>query len=180
MCVQCFTQKRAWAKGPTCLVERRAMTSIGGAILTVNAFSRNFHVMGTLFSKQMWETNRWANSVDGKTTPAELRLELSWIAQSRGSLFFSCADLVSWRTESQRVGWFGCRETAISVLVKSTEVLYLGMLRRGIHGEQQRKRRKCWRQNKERARERESLLLSPFVYRRTELEPSVWEISPMA
>jgi len=86
-----------------CLVERRARTSKGGTRLKERAFSRNFHVMGMWLSKQIWETNRWASSIEGKSTPAELRLELSWIAHSCGSQFLTWADLVSSSTESQTV-----------------------------------------------------------------------------
>ena len=35
------------------LLERRARTSIGGAILPETAFSRNFHVIGTLLAQQI-------------------------------------------------------------------------------------------------------------------------------
>lgn len=83
-----------------CLVERSARTSKGGARLRERAFSRSFHVIGTWLSKQMWETNRRASSNEGKSTPAELRLELSWIAHRCGSLFLTWADMVCSRTES--------------------------------------------------------------------------------
>ena len=83
-----------------CLVERRARTSKGGARLKKRAFSRNFHVIGTWLSKQMWETNRRASSIEGKSTPAEFRLELSSVAHRYGSLFLTWADMVCSITES--------------------------------------------------------------------------------
>lgn len=100
------------------LVERRAITSRGGTILAVIAFSRNFHMIGTWLSQQIWETRSWASSTDGKETPAELRVELNWTAQSSGSQFLSCADFVSSNTVSHKpaipCSWPGGRvETAM-------------------------------------------------------------------
>ena len=88
------------SNGKRDLVERRARTSIGGAILTVKAFSRNFHVRGTWLSKQMCETNTWASSTDGKLTPAALRFALSCTAHVSASMFLSCAAFVSSNTPS--------------------------------------------------------------------------------
>ena len=87
------------------LLERRARTSIGGAILPETAFSRNFHVIGTLLAQQIWDTRRCASSGDGSEVPAELRIDESWTAHRRGSLFRSWADLVSSSTLSHRPGW---------------------------------------------------------------------------
>ena len=83
------------------LTERRARTSIGGTIFNIRAFSRNFHKMGTLFSQQMYDTNTFASSAEGKDSPAEFKFEYICMAQTRGSLPFSCATLVSSKTPSQ-------------------------------------------------------------------------------
>lgn len=87
----------------TDLLDRRARTRIGGAILTARAFSRNFHVMGTLLAQHMWETSKWASSVDGRTTPAELSIEESWIAHNSGSVPLAWAPLVTSKALSHRL-----------------------------------------------------------------------------
>lgn len=82
------------------LEERRERRSRGGTSLKDKAVSRNFQVMGTWLAQQMWETRRWARSGEGRTTRAELRMELSCTAHTMGSMFLSCAALVSSITAS--------------------------------------------------------------------------------
>lgn len=75
---------------------------MGETILRTKAFSKNFHAIGKLFSQQMWDTKKLANSKEGKDTPDELRHEETWTAHTNGSPPFSCSTLVISKTLSQR------------------------------------------------------------------------------
>ena len=88
-------KQRKTEHNKTNLVESRARRSIGGTVLSIKAFSKNFHRIGTLLSQQMQETSKSASSTEGKVTPAELKLEDNCKAQSRGSLPFCCATSVN-------------------------------------------------------------------------------------
>lgn len=68
------------------LVDRSARTSIGGTILSVSAFSRNFQASGILLPQHICETRSSATSGDGMVTPEEVRLEESCIAHIKGSV----------------------------------------------------------------------------------------------
>lgn len=92
-------------------MERRARTSIGWTMLRAKALSRNFQMIGTLLSQQMWETKALATSTEGRETPMAFKLEESLIAHRNGSLPFCWADWVSSTTLSTRLG---CTESAIA------------------------------------------------------------------
>lgn len=85
-------RKRVQAKN---LVENRARTSRGGTMFNTNDFSKNFHIMATLFSQQICETNISASSTEGIETPLEIKSEYNFIAHNKGSLPFSRAALVA-------------------------------------------------------------------------------------
>lgn len=87
----------------TDLEESKARTSMEGTMLKTKAFSRNFHIIGTLFSQQICETKTSASSIDGRETPAEAKFDETSIDQRRGSLPFSWASLVCIITTSQRL-----------------------------------------------------------------------------
>lgn len=80
---------------------------MGDTILRTKAFSKNFHAIGKLFSQQMWDTKKLANSRDGKDTPDELKHEETCIAHTNGSPPFSCETLVNSKTLSQRLHCIG-------------------------------------------------------------------------